>query len=302
MLPRPLKRLLKTIITWIYLTSPRRVRAAIGKVDENWRLRINDVLSCQDNAFIPRVSNAGVVEKYYITMHNGVKVCANGYYGSGILNMLIENRGVHEPQEERAFGNIIPLLPEYPVMLELGAYWGFYSLSLLQARPKANCFLVEPDIVNMASGKLNFRLNHRKGHFTLSEVSDRLDLKENYISVDSFCEQNFINHVHILHSDIQGYELPMLKGAKTMLSTHRIDYVFISTHSNDLHTACTTELINNQYIILASANMDQTYSVDGLIVARRSSLAEPHTLEISVKQVQQAAAPLRRTVCAEGEP
>ena len=31
---------------------------------------------------------------------NGVKVYANSYYGSGMLNLLIKNKGVHEPQEE----------------------------------------------------------------------------------------------------------------------------------------------------------------------------------------------------------
>lgn len=285
MLPPSLKRGLKTLRAWCYLTSSRRVRDAIGNVDEEWRSRIDDVLSCPDNAFIPRVPNAGVVDRYVITRHNGVKVCANGYYGAGILNMLIENRGVHEPQEERAFNAVMPLLPEEPVMLEVGAYWGFYSLSLLQARPKAKCFLVEPDLFNMASGKLNFKLNNRIGHFTLSEVGDRLDTQENYISVDSFCAHHSIQQLHILHSDIEGYELPMLKGARTMLSNHQIDYVYISTHTNDLHKACTAELIQHKYVILASADLDQTYSVDGLIIAKRSSLAEPAKLDITLKPV-----------------
>ena len=74
--------------------------------------------------------------------------------------------GVHEPQKELVFAQVIETLPERPVMLELGAYWGFYSLSLLQERPAADCHLVEPDSENLSCGRLNFRLNRRQDCFT----------------------------------------------------------------------------------------------------------------------------------------
>ena len=34
-------------------------------------------------------------------MHNGIQVSAMGYYGKGILNMLVRNSRVHEPEEEK---------------------------------------------------------------------------------------------------------------------------------------------------------------------------------------------------------
>ena len=58
------------------------------------------MIACPDNQFIPRVPDAGKLEGGQVVMHNGIKVGGMGYYGAGILNMLIENRGVHEPQEE----------------------------------------------------------------------------------------------------------------------------------------------------------------------------------------------------------
>ena len=115
---------LKRIRMQRVLTSARTVRNAVGRVDSEWRRRIDDVISSPDNAEIPRVPEAGKLQGSVITMHNGIRVCANGYYGSGILNMLIENKGVHEPQEERAFGAVIGHLREDCTMLELGANWG----------------------------------------------------------------------------------------------------------------------------------------------------------------------------------
>lgn len=265
------------------LTSRSKALRVVGKVDEQWRLRINDVISSPDNSAIPRCEDAGKLKGYKITMHNGVQVLANGYYGSGILNMLIENKGVHEPQEERVFELIIRLLPEKCVMLELGAYWGFYSLSLLQTRPQAKCYLVEPETENLLSGKINFRLNARKGHFTQAGVGRFVMQNPKTISVDWFCKAHSINHLDILHSDIQGSELAMLEGASETLKAGCVDYIFISTHSNELHANCLGKLESFGYIILCDADMNETYSYDGLIVAKHNSIKNPMKCEISKK-------------------
>lgn len=265
------------------LTSRRQALRGIGKVDEEWRQRIDDVISSPDNSAIPRCADAGKLRGHVITMHNGVRVLANGYYGSGILNMLIENKGVHEPQEERVFELIIRLLPEKCVMLELGAYWGFYSLSLLQARPQAKCYLVEPETENLLSGKINFRINSRKGHFTQAKVDRSVIKNPAIITVDWFCKFHSISHLDILHSDIQGYELAMLEGASETLKEGRVDYIFISTHSSELHANCLAKLKSFGYILLCEADMNETFSVDGLIVAKHSSIKNPIMCEISKK-------------------
>lgn len=162
--------------------------------------------------------------------------------------MLIENTGVHEPQEERAFEEIIRLVPEDCVMLELGAYWGFYSLSLLLQCPQAKCYLVEPDTQNLLSGKINFGLNGREGHFTQAYVDENPKEKPQTISVDTFCQKHQIQHLNILHSDIQGFELAMLRGAASFLKEGRVDYLFISTHSAELHRDCMLKLRELGYV------------------------------------------------------
>ncbi|MFM7447253.1 MAG: FkbM family methyltransferase [Leptolyngbyaceae cyanobacterium] len=283
LLPSWVIQILRVINAQMFLVSSRRARYGVGKVDSDWRIRIDDVVSSPDNAEIPRCHNAGEMDGYTITMHNGVRVSANGYYGDGFLNMLIENRGVHEPQEERVFEAIIQLLPEDCSMLELGAYWAFYSLSLLQQRPNAKCYLVEPDPVNLLSGKINFRLNNRQGYFKQAGVDCKPRKNPKMISIDSFCREHRIEHLNILHADIQGCELAMLDGAREMLSEGKVDFVFISTHSNSLHTDCLERLISLGYMILAEVDLDETFSVDGLIVAKYHSLDQPKPIKISRK-------------------
>jgi len=292
MLPQRLERWRALSTHKKMLTSSLEVRAAIGKEDEHWRKRIDDVKASPDNAWIPRCADAGQLDGYAITMHNGVKVCAGGYYGVGILNMLTENKGVHEPQEERVFEDIIRTLPSACCMLELGSYWGFYSLSLLQVRPKAKCYLVEPDPFNMLSGKLNFRLNKRKAVFRESLVGDRPSTNPRTSTVDSLCEEFGIKHLNILHSDIQGHELSMLKGAHSMLERNAIDFVFISTHSQDLHADCSKALVDRGYRILCAADLEETFSYDGLIVAASGKMHQQPDIKIS-KRLPVSSLPLR---------
>jgi hypothetical protein len=185
-----------------------------------------------------------------------------------MLKMLQDNRGVHEPQEERVFQNIISYLPKKCTMIELGAYWAFYSLSLLQERPSAKCYLIEPDARNLMSGRINFRCNQRRGVFVQAFVGAQECSEPRTIAVDSFMAQRRIKHVNILHADIQGAEYEMLLGAEKSLQLRLIDFIFISTHSASLHEACRQRLGDYGYIILADINLSEAHSYDGLLVAK----------------------------------
>ena len=113
-----------------------------------WRRRIALVLACPDSDTIARVSNAGTIVGGYQIMHNGLQVLAGGYYGAPIREMLSRSRGVHEPQEERVFAEILRFVPEGGTMLELGAYWGFYSMWSARVVRGARCVMVEPDLIH----------------------------------------------------------------------------------------------------------------------------------------------------------
>lgn len=296
-----LKSTLKHAVPWPVVRMARRLRGywrsrnyadpgvaarSLGEVDADWRRRIDDVRACPDNAFIPRVPDAGILKDGLITMHNGIKVSALGYYGAGTMNMLVENAGVHEPQEERAFAAVLKLIPAGGTMLEVGAYWGFYSVWFAKTIERSRNVLLEPEPENLKSARENFRINGATAVFDSAYVGAADGRAENgtpIITIDSLCARHGINHLAILHADIQGFEVEMLRGANRMLSGGHVDYVFISTHSNELHDSCAETLKSLGYLILASANLDETSSVDGLLVARRGSLDGPEEIPITRK-------------------
>ena len=130
-----------------------------------WKERIQDVLNAPDNAFIPRSRDAGRVIGPNQVMHNGLLICRDCYYGSPVRLMLERNRGVHEPQEERVFGEVLKFLKPGSTMVELGSYWGFYSMWFLKEVQNSRSFLVEPHLDNLRAGEANFELNSMRGTF-----------------------------------------------------------------------------------------------------------------------------------------
>jgi hypothetical protein len=170
-------------------------------------------------------------------------------------------------------------------MLELGAYWGFYSMWFNREVQDARNYLVEPEAENLDFGRRNFELNKMRGEFTHALVGATSMSRDagKQICVDDFLAENSIEHLSILHSDIQGAEVDMLFGAERALSARRVDYVFISTHSNDRHANCLSKLREHGYLILAECDLDATYSCDGLIVARSPIINGPTLVEISRK-------------------
>jgi hypothetical protein len=271
-------KLLRYPLTW----SGYFKRRGQAPIEEFWKDRINIVLDAPDNKNISRVQNAGQIIRDIQVMHNGILIHVGSYYGDGNTILLLKNKGVHEPQEERAFEEILNFIPTGATMLELGSFWAFYSLSFLQKVKHGKSYLIEPDMHALVSGKNNFRLNNLKGSFFNYYISDHEVVgKIPAITVDAFLLKAGITHLNILHSDIQGLELKMLLGATQSLKGQLIDYFFISTHSNDLHESCKSILREFDYLILCDANLDETYSWDGLIVAKHRSVNGPSLLEIN---------------------
>jgi hypothetical protein len=253
------------------------------KVTPHWQKRIDTVRASPDNDRLSHVAGAGNIFPDHQLMSNGLKITLGSYYDYGNTHLLKENKGVHEPQEEYAFAEVLKHIKPGSAMMELGSYWAFYSMSFAKEIHNARNFMVEPDPHKMNFGKLNFKLNRFSGVFDLGFITDKTNLKPSipFYSVDFLIKKHSIAHLSILHSDIQGYELKMLEGAVDALQKQSIDYFFISTHSNELHRACIEKLLSFKYSILCEANLDQSYSVDGLIVAKSSSAAGPDRIDIS---------------------
>src|SRR5208337_3105186 len=126
-----------------------------------------------------------MVEDGLVWLHNGNRVPVEGrysYYG-GFSDVLIFNRGVHEPLEEYVFQEALRVLPDEPMMLELGAYWGHYSMWLKSRRAQARVFMVEPEATNLEAGRMNFARHKFDGTFIQALVG------KGKFEVDRFMEQ-----------------------------------------------------------------------------------------------------------------
>lgn len=219
--------------------------------------RFKLILSDPINQKINKLPESGKLENGIITMYNGVKVYKSSYYGV-FADILILNEGVHEPSEEFLFQEVLNHInSDNPTMLELGSYWGFYSMSFLKKHPTGKCTLVESGVHELETGKSNFELNNMEGTFINGFIGD------GHLSVDDLID----NHLTILHSDIQGYELQMLHGAKNSLLNKKIDYCFISTHNNNLHYNCIELLKKMDYKIIGEVDVANTFCEDGIILA-----------------------------------
>jgi hypothetical protein len=233
---------------------------------ENFVERFREVVSDPLNLLIKRIPSAGYIDKdHCIILHNGNRVPREGpgAYYDNFSDLLIINRGVHEPLEEYCFQQMLETLNhESPSMIELGSYWAHYSMWIKKIKPAARCFMVESDEINLFAGKENFKRNGMEGVFIKDFVG------ENAFSIDQFFAIQHIEKLDILHSDIQGYEYEMIKGARRSLQERRIDYIFISTHSDELHSQLENEIKSLGYRLEVSSNFSRhTTSYDGFILA-----------------------------------
>jgi hypothetical protein len=228
--------------------------------------RFVDILSDPNNLFIKRDEKAGTIEDGCVILHNGIKVIKDGYYGD-FSKILILNKGCHEPAEERMFELILNDIPENGTMIELGSYWAFYTIWFNKVVKNANNFCIEPELSNLNIGKQNCLLNNINNvNFTQGFIG------KNQINLYDFIREKNIDSIDILHSDIQGYELEMLQDITELLTQNKIKYLFISTHSDDLHYKCVNLLKQYNYRIIASADYEtETFCYDGIIVACHSS-------------------------------
>ena len=235
---------------------------------------IKSAISCKDTNYIHKVPNAGSIvttpngENVQV-MHNGVLVLVDAYYGSFMTEIVAGLNGHHEPQEEKIFHEILKCIQPKATMVELGAYWSYYSLWFQSYVKDPSNYMVEPLTNAIDVGKKNFDINGKKGTFIQAYIGSNLDnlTQPKTITVDYILESENLNFIDILHSDIQGHEYDMLLGAQNSIQAKKIQFIFISTHGLIVHSKCLRFLRKNDFFIIASHTPLESYSFDGLIVA-----------------------------------
>ncbi len=238
--------------------------------------RVHLTTSCRDSDYIPKSSNANA-GSVVITetgdrvqvMHNGCMVLADAYYSSFQTEIIQDLRGHHEPQEEKVFYEVLKHVKPGAVMLELGAYWSYYSLWFQHSIDRSVNYMIEPTQENLEVGMKNFELNNKKGTFIQAFIGKQCDnaTHPKTITVDEIMQLYNLNYLDILHSDIQGHEYDMLMGAEDTLVNKKVKFIFISTHGLRVHYQCIKLLKKYGFHILASHTPRESYSIDGLIAA-----------------------------------
>ena len=119
--------------------------------------------------------------------------------------------------------------------------------------------MIEPDPSRILVGERNFPLNGLSGNFIRAAVG------QNGFNLDDFIATEGLPFVDIVHADIQGSELIMLRDMERTLLTKKVGYLFISTHSQLLHEQCRRYLEDREYVTIASADFDHETIIDAMV-------------------------------------
>ena len=252
--------------------------------------RIALTVACRDTDAIPKVVDAGEVHNGVQVMHNGVRVVEGGYYGEWMTEVIRRLRGHHEPQEEVAFHAVLERLAATsgpaPAILELGAFWAYYSLWFLHRIPGGRAFLVEPDPAYLEIGRRNIELNDFEATFLQAAVgrdrqaprpfeceSDGVTRNVSIEGLRSLMDRFHLEYLDLLFADVQGAEWPLLDGARDLLRDGRVRFLIASTHHHVIsgdpltHYRCLELLRELGAHVIVEHTVAESFSGDGLIVA-----------------------------------
>jgi len=252
---------------------------------------------CRDADVLPRVANAGAVVSQLDgtvvqIMHNGIKVLAGGYYGAWMQELITRCNGVHEPQEEVAFAEIMKHISNNTTMMELGGFWSYYSIWFLSGGAGRRAVVVEPDPADIDVGNTNARLNACQPKFiqafvgrqssppSVFKTEESGEVELPCISVADLMALEGIHYLDVLHCDAQGAELDVLEGCQDLAQAGRLGWIVVSTHSHHIsgdpltHQRCLGLLARAGATILAEHDIHESFSGDGLIVAKFGPVPE----------------------------
>ena len=242
---------------------------------------------CRDCDDLPAVAQAGAVVEApdgqrVQVMHNGLLMLADGYCGSWMTDLIRLCRGHHEPQEERLYHEVVERLPMDATMIELGAWWSYYSLWFLKDHPGRRGIAVEPDAANLEVGRANARLNGLAPVFVAGSVGDGTlpfvpapaSPPVPRLTVEAIMAAQGLTHLDLLHCDAQGVELQVLRQCAGLIRAGRLRTLILSTHHHSIsgdpltHQRCLELVRSLGGRVLAEHDVYESFSGDGLIAAR----------------------------------
>lgn len=246
---------------------------------------------CRDADVLPKVERAGEVltkpdSLRVQVMFNGMEVVAGGYYGDWMEDLIRRCRGHHEPQEEVAFAEVLRHVGESATMIELGAYWSFYSIWFTREGANRRAVVMEPDPQHLEVGRQNAALNGCDLTFVNAVSAGRdapptaFDTEESGViavprlSVPTLVRDHSIDVLDILHCDAQGVEVEVLESCRPLAAAGRLLWLVVSTHAEMIsgdpltHQRCLALLGDMGATVLVEHDVHESFSGDGLIVAK----------------------------------
>ncbi|MCW2606214.1 MAG: FkbM family methyltransferase [Frankiales bacterium] len=252
--------------------------------------RVRLTVAATDCDDLPKVDDAGQVRNHdgvgVQVMHNGVLVEAGGYFGDWMSEIIRCLRGHHEPQEEAVFARVLERLRggSAPTVVELGAFWAYYSLWALHEFPDARVVALEPDPANLELGRRNARLNGRTltfvhgvmgrhpGEEELFENLDGTSAPVRQYGLRELFDEAGVERCDLLLCDIQGGEQFVFGQAAELLRAGRVRFAVVSTHHHSIsgdpltHQRVLAELQELGGHVVAEHTVGESCSGDGLVV------------------------------------
>lgn len=253
--------------------------------------RIELASQCCDTIDLPRVHDAGKCRALpsgaiVQVMHNGLLVEAGAYCGDWMTRLISASKGWSEPQLEKVFNELVLRLSPEATMIELGSYWSYYSLWFLKDAPNRRAIAVEPDPKHLEVGRRNAKLNGLAPIFVnaaaaatshesipfCGQSSGSIVLPQT--TVEQLMQDAAIEILNILHCDIDGAELEVIKSCENLFRNGRIRWLVLSTHAPEIsgdpltHQRCLELIQNLGGVVEAEHDVYESFSGDGMIVAR----------------------------------
>lgn len=278
-------------------TIPRRLLSLLrpGKgqppdFSDPIRQRIEMTCGCLDSEGIPKVPGAGEV---FIRdgvrlqrMHQGLSVVADGYQGPWMTEVIRRLRGHHEPQEELQFHHLLRHCRPGSRMIEIGAFWAYYTAWFLSAVSGSTAVCLEPDPRNAACGRRNLELNGLTATWVTGAAGRTFEAGAQFkpqpdrdaISVPVHGLASLLGAaghgpVEMLHIDAQGAELPFLESLADPSVIGTVRFLVVSSHDHRItgspttHEDCLRIIARLGGTVLAEHSVEESFSGDGLIVA-----------------------------------
>ena len=142
-------------------------------------------------------------------------------------------------------------------MIELGSNVAYYSVLFKQilGSSKTTNILVEPDKLMFEYSKESFNYHNLEGIFINKgignkHVTNNQALNCETITLEEVLKSNNLVEIDILHCDIDGSELLLLKENELFFKNKKAKYIFLSTHGSDTHKSCKIKLEECGYSVL----------------------------------------------------